>query len=219
MANQNPMPQNRPRVFVIDDDGTFRSTLTRYLVSNGFMVDGARTYLDAKTILKSGTDEYKSFDLILLDLNIAGQSGIDLLIELRREGLLKCPVIIISGDFNDSVVKMVAAQDVAGFLVKPFQPKALLEKIRTVLKLPLDPQSVKTGSNEAEALREDLFLEKLSSPIAALQGAMAELSKLMGEKTIEPLLDNALKSMNGALGTLVADVRSRKAWLKSKTEN
>jgi FixJ family two-component response regulator len=117
------MPEAEPVVIVIDDDFSFRKSIERLIESAGFRVQsflGAREFLRARRPDAPGC--------IVLDVRMAGMSGLDLQKELTRSGS-EIPLIFITGhgDIAMSVEAMKAGA--VEFLTKPFREQALLDAI------------------------------------------------------------------------------------------
>ncbi|MFK8006153.1 MAG: response regulator [Saprospiraceae bacterium] len=73
-------------------------------------------------------------DLIVLDLMMPRLSGLEFLINLKSSGIFRnIPVIIVSGDEEREVIDHCYDLGIANYLVKPFSPKILCEKIQEVL--------------------------------------------------------------------------------------
>jgi len=115
------------RILVVDDDPRVRSMLDRYLTGEGFHVDCAENG-DAMRRYLAGN----GFDLVILDLVIPGESGLDLARELRATRDL--PVIMLSGkgDLIDRVVGLEVGAD--DYVTKPFHLREVLARIRSVLR-------------------------------------------------------------------------------------
>ena len=70
---------DQPHVLVVDDDDRLRDLLTRYLGENGFSVSAACNALEARSSLAG-----LQFDLIVLDVLMPGEKGVDLARDLRK---------------------------------------------------------------------------------------------------------------------------------------
>ena len=120
---------SRRRILVVEDDRTLRhdarpSTSRR----EGYEV---QTAVDGEQAL--GTARGDNLELILLDVMLPGMSGIEVLRDLRREGIAT-PVIILSakGDEIDRVVGLQVGAD--DYVAKPFSRPELLARIEAVLR-------------------------------------------------------------------------------------
>jgi DNA-binding response OmpR family regulator len=114
-------------LLIVDDDSAIRRLLRRFLEAEGFRIREAEHGEAFRAqVAESG------FDLVLLDIGLAGENGFDLLKELRGE--LATPVIFISGkgDVIDRVVGLELGAD--DYITKPFELREVLARIRSVLR-------------------------------------------------------------------------------------
>jgi DNA-binding response OmpR family regulator len=78
-------------------------------------------------------------DLVLVDLDLPDLSAEDFLLRLRSETALKAvPLILLSANNGDSSLEILAQQHDAAFLLKPYAPEELLQRIHSCLQPP-DP--------------------------------------------------------------------------------
>jgi two-component system, OmpR family, response regulator len=114
-------------ILVIDDDPQIRALLEEYLAENGLRVSVASTGKEMSQIL---SDE--AIDLIVLDLRLAGEDGMAIVRSLRDESSI--PIVMLTGvrDEADRVMGLELGAD--DYLTKPFSPRELLARIRTVLR-------------------------------------------------------------------------------------
>lgn len=115
-----------PRLLVVDDDPEMRSMLTQFLRQNGFIALPAATEVDIRKQISSDR-----IDLILLDVMLGDESGIDICQSLRAEQ--DVPVIFISAlsaDHQRMKGYEVGADD---YIAKPFNPNLLLARVKAVL--------------------------------------------------------------------------------------
>ncbi|GAF87200.1 unnamed protein product, partial [marine sediment metagenome] len=78
VTSSEPLPDNAPHVLVVDDDQKIRDLLARYLVEHGFRVTTAADAQSARSGMRG-----LEFDVILLDVMMPGESGLDLARELK----------------------------------------------------------------------------------------------------------------------------------------
>ncbi|MFW7341091.1 response regulator transcription factor [Pollutimonas sp. H1-120] len=112
------------RVLVIEDDTTLGHALQEFLVEQGYAVDWLA---DGDQAL--GAIAGQSYDLLLLDLNLPGQSGLDILRKLRA-GNEQVPVLILTA--RDGVEDRVAGLDAGAddYVTKPFELAELAARVR-----------------------------------------------------------------------------------------
>src|SRR6202023_221108 len=122
------MPENiQPHILVVDDDPQIRDLLQEYLTQNELRVSVTSTGREMSTLLAD-----HAIDLVVLDLRLAGEDGMALARKLREESAI--PVIILTGvrDEADRIMGLEFGAD--DYLTKPFSPRELLARIRTVLR-------------------------------------------------------------------------------------
>ncbi len=115
-----------PRILVVDDDPEMRNMMTQFLRRNGSIALPAATEVEITRHLEAGR-----IDLILLDVMLGDESGLDICRRLRTEQ--DVPVIMVSAlsaDNQRMAGYQVGADD---YVVKPFNPKLLLARVKAVL--------------------------------------------------------------------------------------
>jgi len=119
---------DQPHILVVDDDDRLRDLLTRYLGENGFNVSAARDALEARASLAG-----LQFDLIVLDVLMPGEKGVDLARSLREEGA-KVPILLLTAlsETEDRIAGLEAGVD--DYLAKPFEPRELVLRIEAILR-------------------------------------------------------------------------------------
>jgi len=117
-----------PSILLVDDDPRLRELLQRYLESQGFTVKGVGDGMQMQQALDRG-----HFDLIVLDLMLPGESGLDICRRLRGQGDAT-PVVMLTakGDEIDRIVGLEIGAD--DYLSKPVNPRELLARMRAVLR-------------------------------------------------------------------------------------
>src|SRR5258708_17242189 len=122
------MPETiQPHILVVDDDPQIRGLLQEYFAQNELRVSVTST---GKEMSETLADH--AIDLVVLGLRLAGEDGMALARKLREESAI--PVIILTGvrDEADRVMGLEFGAD--DYLTKPFSPRELLARIRTVLR-------------------------------------------------------------------------------------
>lgn len=120
------------RVLVVDDEPRVREVVAAYLQRDGYRVTEAR---DAEEFRRRLTRPVP--DLVILDLMFPGASGLDLLAELRSE--TRIPVILLTArtDEADRVLGLELGAD--DYVTKPFSPRELVARVRSVLRRATPP--------------------------------------------------------------------------------
>ena len=115
-----------PRILVVDDDPEMRNMMTQFLRQNGSIALPAATEVEISRHLEAGR-----IDLILLDVMLGDENGLDICRKLRTEQ--DVPVIMVSALSADN--QRMAGYEVGAddYIVKPFNPKLLLARVKAVL--------------------------------------------------------------------------------------
>ncbi|MDB5316521.1 MAG: Two-component system, OmpR family, phosphate regulon response regulator OmpR [Rhodospirillales bacterium] len=122
-----------PHILVVDDDARLRALIQRYLGGQGFRVSVAADAAAARKALAA-----MSFDMLVLDVMMPGESGLDLTESLRRGGQ-EVPILMLTarGAPDDRIAGFESGAD--DYLPKPFDPRELALRIRTILKRAAPP--------------------------------------------------------------------------------
>jgi DNA-binding response OmpR family regulator len=113
------------RILVIDDDRNICDIMKLALSSSGY--DAETAYNPRDGMAKACNNPP---DLILLDYNMPGKDGLTLMKDFRTiPDLEDIPVVIVSAISMPEIVTAALAEGVAGYLVKPFDLKTLLERV------------------------------------------------------------------------------------------
>lgn len=164
-------------ILVVDDDARLRGLLSRYLVENGFRVTTADCAVEARDRLR-----FVNPDLLVLDVMMPDQSGLDLTAALRDQGN-DVPILLLTarGAPEDRIAGFEAGAD--DYLPKPFEPPELVLRIRAILRRAGPASSdalvgpVQLGAAEFDAARGELRTPsgtiRLTGGEAALLGALA----------------------------------------------
>lgn len=124
---------NRARVMVVDDDTLMREVLKALLRDEGFQVVGeARDGPSALSLV-----ERTRPDIVCLDVNMPGLSGIDVLKSIRQK-FPDIRVVMITGDSSMGTVREAVGFGAMGYIIKPFKAGRVSASLRAALKTPLD---------------------------------------------------------------------------------
>jgi two-component system, OmpR family, response regulator len=136
----------QPHILVVDDDAQIRDLLSEYLSGNGMRVSTASSGRESMKILGE-----ESIDLVILDLRLADEDGMSIARDLRER--LAIPVIMLTGvrDEADRVMGLELGAD--DYVTKPFSPRELLARIRTVLRRVQSVPSAAAARREIRAYR------------------------------------------------------------------
>jgi two-component system phosphate regulon response regulator OmpR len=172
-------------ILVVDDDARLRGLLSRYLIGEGFRVTAADNAADARAKLRSINP-----DLLVLDVMMPGESGLELTEALRRESTHDVPVLLLTarGTPEDRIAGFEAGAD--DYLGKPFEPRELVLRIRAMLRRATPPApGAQTGPVRLGALEFDPERGELrdSAGLIRLTGGESALLTALGRKPNEVL--------------------------------
>ncbi|WP_422016970.1 response regulator [Roseateles sp.] len=159
-------------ILVVDDDPAMRELMVEYLQENDLRVSTAASGAEMMRILQD-----QVIDLVLLDLRLSGEDGMQLARELRATS--EIPVIIVTGkrDEADRVMGLEIAAD--DYMTKPFSNRELLARIRAVLRRYQAARDTAAPSRESKR-RAYRFagweLNLLARRLTAPEGHRVELS-------------------------------------------
>jgi DNA-binding response OmpR family regulator len=116
-----------PHILAIDDDAAMRNLIASYLAENDLRVTTVATGAEMDAVLAAN-----AIDLVVLDLRLEGEDGLQLARRLREDG--QTPIIIVSGRQAEADRVMALELGADDYLTKPFGPRELLARIRAVLR-------------------------------------------------------------------------------------
>lgn len=169
------MSEAQPHILVVDDDARLRDLLGKFLREHGFLVSAAADAAAARG--KLGTID---FDLIVLDLMMPGENGLDFAADLRRSNDVPILMLTAMGAPDDRIAGLERGAD--DYLPKPFEPRELLLRLNNILKRrpaqPVVPDEVCLGEVRFSLARAVLSRDgdpiRLTDLEAALLRALAE---------------------------------------------
>lgn len=119
----------RKRILVVDDERSVRQLMTD-LLSPFYEVKTIETSQEFRPALKSWHP-----DLVILDVNMPDEDGFGLCSHLRQEEEFRnVPVLFLSGEKNDALVKKGVSSGADGYLGKPFEFAELLKTVKALLE-------------------------------------------------------------------------------------
>ncbi|MTJ79941.1 MAG: response regulator [Telmatospirillum sp.] len=167
---------DQPHILVVDDDTRLRQLLRKYLTDNGYLVSTAADAAEARQQLAA-----MAFDLIVLDVMMPGENGIELTRSLRRDNPVPILLLTAMSETSDRITGLETGAD--DYLVKPFEPRELLLRISSILRrasrdAPPEPAVFRFGRFSFNPARGELLADgipvHLTSAEAALLGLLTE---------------------------------------------
>ena len=168
---------NKVKIFLLEDDVSLNETIVEFLEDSGYEVTAAYDGDDAQDLIYENR-----YDLYLLDVNVPGINGFELL-KRARENDDSIPAIFVTS--LNSIDDLESGYDSGcdDYLKKPFELKELLFRVQTLLKrefLHVHTKSIKIADDiEYDLLTNEL---KVSGKIMRIQNKEALLLKLFLQK-------------------------------------
>jgi two-component system phosphate regulon response regulator OmpR len=118
---------DRPHILVVDDDDRIRELVARYLTEHGFVVATTADAAEARQAVAAF-----SFDALVVDVMMPGETGLDFTRDLRTRSDL--PVILLTalGETDDRINGLESGAD--DYLPKPFEPRELVLRLQAILR-------------------------------------------------------------------------------------
>ncbi|MDH6061968.1 response regulator transcription factor [Chrysosporum bergii ANA360D] len=168
------------RILLVDDEIELTDPLSRVLTREGYSVDIAYDGGTGNQLAAVGT-----YDLLILDWMLPGKTGLEICLELRRQGKATPVLFLTAKDtLDDRVEGLDAGAD--DYLVKPFELRELLARVRALLR--------RAGSPTWENITGRLTVADLEfdceNQVAYRQGRVIELSQKEGQ-LLKYFMENA----------------------------
>lgn len=165
-----PPPGAAPHVLVVDDDPTIRQLLIDFLGDYDYKVSAVASGAEMTEVLTR-----TAIDLLVLDVRLPDEDGIQIARRLREQSDLAIIVITGRRDEADRVMALELGAD--DYLTKPFSPRELLARVRALLRRSRMHASVARPASGVRAFRFagwelNVGLRRLSTP----QGEVVSLS-------------------------------------------
>lgn len=187
------MTHDKPHILVVDDDDRLRGLLSKYLSEQGFLVTAAASAEEARGKLTAFI-----FDLLILDVMMPNETGFEFLASLAGKHI---PTLMLSamGEAEDRINGLeLGAED---YLVKPFEPKELVLRIRAILRrvsvLEEKSQIVQFGAFRFDLLSSQL---KRGDELVHLTSNEALMLKLLAQKAGTPISREELSKLMPSSG-------------------
>ena len=190
------MTDEAPHILVVDDDSRLRDLLRRYLIEQDFRVTTARNATAARELLAA-----YDFDLLVLDIMMPGESGLDLTRSLRENS--NVPVLLLSamGETDDRIAGLSCGAD--DYITKPFEPRELVLRINAILRrmrqdLPPPLSEVTFGGYCFDLQREEL---RRGDDYIRLTAGEVSLLKSLARQPGVPVSRDTLAADNPIVGS------------------
>jgi two-component system phosphate regulon response regulator OmpR len=196
------LADNAPHLLVVDDDRRIRDLLSRFLFSEGYRVTTADTAADARAKLAG-----LRFDLLILDVMMPGESGMELTRSLRTTSAVPILMLTARGEAESRIQGLEYGAD--DYVGKPFEPRELSLRVASILKrarpaaLPV-VESVRFGDFVFHVGRAEL---KRGDDTIHLTDRERDMLRLLAATPGETVTRLALAGNGGSIGERAVDVQ------------
>ncbi|MBO5523908.1 MAG: response regulator transcription factor [Roseburia sp.] len=199
------------RLLVIEDEPALCQSIAEGLRLDGYEVDACRDGAEGFELCRM-----ENYDLILLDLNLPGMDGMEILRRLRAEDTETCVLILSArGQIKDKVGGLDAGAN--DYLTKPFHFEELEARIRSLTRRKFIQEDVRlmcgevsfdTKSREAYAKEEPLHLTRKEA--ALLEYLLLHQGEVISqEEMLEHLWDSSVDSFSNSIRVHVSSLRKK----------
>ena len=175
-------------ILVVDDDMRICRILLRYLSSAGYTVASAANGDEMRECMQSF-----AADLVLLDLNMPGEHGLDICRNLRHTSDVGIIILTGSSDKVDEIVGLEGGAD--DYLVKPVEERELLARVRSVLRRILTKPANDSSEKKSVLLFSDWILDLASHELRSTAGEDVRLTSYEFQ-ILAALVSNANKILS-----------------------
>jgi two-component system, OmpR family, KDP operon response regulator KdpE len=158
------MPEEKPKILVVDDDSQITRVLKTTLSAQGYEIRTAADGMEALKVISEWPPA-----LLITDLRMPNMDGVELCRHLRPKSVLPIIVLSVRGDEGTKVAALDAGAD--DYITKPFGAKELLARIRAALR-----RSVVTTNREAHKIEVGDFRIDLESRSIGVKGREIKLT-------------------------------------------
>jgi two-component system, OmpR family, response regulator len=177
-----------PLILIVDDDFEIRSLLADYLESNGFQAITAQDGVAMARMLAE-----QKVDLVVLDWNMPGEDGLSLCRKLRTNSSLPIIMLTARGEAVDRIIGLETGAD--DYVPKPFEPRELLARIRSLLRRSLAPYAKPTSALRQQLQFASWTLDCDAGHLIAADGMIVMLSSAE-LRLLKIFLDNSKRVLS-----------------------
>jgi two-component system phosphate regulon response regulator OmpR len=125
--HHEPLPDDAPHILIVDDDQKIRDLLARFLGDQGFRITTAADSATARASMRG-----LAFDLVLLDVMMPGESGLDLARDLKATRNVPICMLTALSDPEQRIAGLETGVD--DYISKPFEPRELVLRLNNILR-------------------------------------------------------------------------------------
>ncbi|MBA5775770.1 response regulator [Stappia sp. F7233] len=193
---------NASHLLLVDDDKRIRDLLSRFLAEQGYRVTTAADAAEARRRM-----EGLSFDMLILDIMMPGESGLELARNIRSGSDVPVIMLTARSETDDRIAGLEAGAD--DYLPKPFEPRELLLRIAAILRRRAQtkagpPPEIRFGPFVFDSARGDL---KRGSDTIRLTDREKQILTLFAEKPGDTIARNEIVGDDSGLAERTVDVQ------------
>ena len=195
------MQKIKYHILVVDDDDRIRELVKEYLKENRFIVSSANSAEEAKIKMS-----YFKFDLMVLDVMMPGQNGLELTKEIKKNSTVPIILLTAKGEVENRIEGLELGAD--DYLGKPFEPKELLLRIKNIInkstkinlskinkigeaQVDLNKMSIQLDSriSKINNVEKKVLVEMLANPGKTYSRTqIGEISNIIQERSIDVMI-------------------------------
>lgn len=212
-ANQM-LSDDAPHILLVDDDQKIRDLLSRYLSENGFRVTTSADAMCARKTM-GGLE----FDLILLDVMMPGENGIEFARSIRETMNVPICMLTARAEADDRITGLECGVD--DYISKPFEPRELVLRLQNILKRGTQTQT----SNDADEVQMGEMVFQISrgelkrgEQVIKLTERERDLLRQLAAKPGTPIPRHALSADDSTGNERAIDVQVNRLRRKIETD-
>ena len=169
MTQNSSLQSGGTHVLVVDDDQRIRTMLARFLVDHGLRVSQARNGVEMFQVNADAR-----IDVIVLDIMMPGEDGLSLCRRMRAESPVPIILLTAMNAETDRIIGLEIGAD--DYVVKPFNPRELLARIRAVTRRVMAGSLVPQRRGSTAYTFEDWVLDANRRTLVSPDGALTDLT-------------------------------------------
>ncbi|AHF67531.1 MULTISPECIES: heavy metal response regulator transcription factor [Pseudomonas] len=202
------------RILVVEDEPKTAEYMHQGLTESGYIVDVATTGIDGLCLAQQ-----QIYDVVILDINLPGMDGWDVLAQLRKTSNTRVMIVTARGRLDEKIKGLESGAD--DYLVKPFEFPELLARIRTLMRRSEQanvPQVLQVADLELDQGRHRAFRGKQRIDLTTKEFALLHLlMRHSGEVLSRTQIISLVWDMNFDCDTNVVEVSIRR--LRAKIDD
>ncbi len=199
------------RILVVEDNEKLAKYTKQMLEEEGFAVDSIHDGEQAERMIRSG-----NYDLIILDIMLPKKDGISICKDVREDNI-NLPIIMMTakGEIDDKILGLDSGAD--DYLVKPFEMKELLARVRALLRRPQDKiatkikvKDIELDNNKHTVVKKGVSLSLTLKEYAILEYLMVNADQVITrEQLLEHCWDFAYSAFSNITDVYIKQLRKK----------